>query len=236
MDEVELIPPHSEHHKSNRAGWLRASVLGADDGVVSTAGLMLGVTAAHASRSAILTAGIAGLTAGALSMAIGEYVSVSSQKDAEKADIDIERRSISKNPEEELEELAQIYQKRGLDAKLAHQVAQQLHEHDAVAAHARDELGIDQDELAKPVQAGLASTISFTIGALVPIIATLLSHGSATAWAIVISALAVLGIFGATGAIIGGGHRLRAAARVFVGGGIAMAITALIGHIAGTQL
>src|SRR5690348_17082259 len=137
--------PHQEQHKSHRSNWLRAAVLGVNDGVVSTASLMLGVSAAQASHSTILTAGIAGLAAGALSMAVGEYVSVSSQKDSERADIDIERRSLSANPKEELEELTHIYVHRGLDEKLAKEVAQQLHAHDAEAAHLRDELGIDKD-------------------------------------------------------------------------------------------
>ena len=229
--------PHAEQHKSNRAGWLRAAVLGVNDGVVSTASLMLGVTAASAGKSAILTAGIAGLSAGALSMAAGEYISVSSQKDSEQADIDIERRSIAKNPKEELEELTAIYERRGLDPKLAKQVAIELHKGDAVSAHARDELGIDQDNLANPSQAALASALSFSIGAVVPILATMFSHGTAiAAWAIVIASLALLAVSGAIGATIGGGHRLRAALRVFIGGGLAMAVTALIGHLVGTHV
>jgi VIT1/CCC1 family predicted Fe2+/Mn2+ transporter len=234
MDEHR--PPHTERHKSNRSGWLRAAVLGVNDGVVSTASLMLGVSAASASKSTILTAGIAGLTAGALSMAVGEYVSVSSQKDSEQADIDIEKRSIAKNPKEELEELTWIYQQRGLDVKLAKQVAEALHKNDAVSAHARDELGIDQNALANPLQAALASVISFSIGAIIPILATALTHSTITPWAIITTSLIILGISGAVGAILGGGHTIRAAARVFVGGGLAMAITALIGHIVGTTL
>lgn len=236
MKEAIFKTPHEERHKSNRAGWLRAAVLGINDGVVSTASLMLGVSAAHASTSTILTAGIAGLTAGALSMAVGEYVSVSSQKDSEQADLDIERRSLVKNPKEELEELAWIYEQRGLDSKLARQVAEQLHKHDAVSAHARDELGIDQEALANPIQAALASAFSFSVGAVVPIVAAMASNGTATSWMIVVASLILLGISGAVGAMIGGGHRIRAAIRVFAGGGAAMAITALIGHIAGSTL
>lgn len=184
----------------------------------------------------MLTAGIAGLVAGALSMAVGEYVSVSSQRDSERADIAIEERSLAANPEAELEELAQIYESRGLDAKLAKQVALQLHERNAVAAHARDELGIDHEALANPAQAALASAVSFAIGALVPIIAGILSSAHLSAFFIVIASLIALGISGAIGAYLGGGHRVRAALRVFVGGGAAMAITAFIGHLVGSNL
>jgi VIT1/CCC1 family predicted Fe2+/Mn2+ transporter len=232
----EIVRPHKEEHRSQRSPWLRAAVLGVNDGVVSTASLMLGVSAAHASHSTLLTAGIAGLTAGALSMAVGEYVSVSSQKDSEHADIAIERRSLAANPKEELAELAHIYEHRGLEPKLAKQVAQQLHAHDAEAAHLRDELGIDQDALSNPVQAALASAVSFSVGAVVPIIGALVASESASAWLIVILSLIALAISGAIGAIIGGGHKVRAAARVFVGGGAAMAITALIGHLVGHSI
>lgn len=225
-----------EDHKSQRAGWLRAAVLGVNDGTVSTASLMLGVLAARASDSAILTAGIAGLTAGALSMAVGEYVSVSSQKDSEKADLAMETRSLSYNPKEELAELASIYEHRGLDKKLALEVAKQLHDHDDLAAHARDELGIDHESLAKPLQASLASAVAFSVGSIVPILAAVFTSGSASAWYIVITSLLALAISGAIGAFIGGGHRLRAASRVFLGGGAAMAITAYIGHLVGHSL
>ncbi|MGF7228528.1 MAG: VIT1/CCC1 transporter family protein [Candidatus Saccharibacteria bacterium] len=234
---MNQINPHPEEaHKSHRAAWLRAAVLGVDDGIVSTSSLMLGVLAAASSHSAILTAGVAGLAAGALSMAVGEYVSVSSQRDSEKADIAIEERSLKNNPREELAELAAIYEGRGLDADLAQKVAVQLHAHDAVAAHARDELGIDHEALANPVQAALASAVAFSIGAVVPIVAAVATHGHASAWAIVIASLAALGISGAIGAFIGGGHKVMAAARVFFGGGAAMAITALIGHLVGKSL
>ncbi len=226
-------PPHAEKHKSQRAGWLRATVLGVDDGVVSTASIMLGVLAASHNSTAILTAGIASLTAGALSMAAGEYVSVSSQKDAEIADIAIERKSLAENPQEELAELAQIYELRGLDANLAKKVAEQLHRHDAVVAHVRDELGIDHESLANPAQAATASALSFAAGAVVPIAAALIAPHRAGVWAITIASLIMLAISGAVGASIGGGHRLRAALRVFVGGGIAMAVTFLIGHLIG---
>jgi VIT1/CCC1 family predicted Fe2+/Mn2+ transporter len=231
------ISPHpEEEHKSHRSGWLRAAVLGVDDGIVSTSSLMLGVLAASASHTAILTAGVAGLVAGALSMAVGEYVSVSSQRDSEKADLVIEKRSLANNPNEELAELAAIYEQRGLDADLAQKVAVQLHNHDAVAAHARDELGIDQNALANPTQAAFASALAFSLGSIVPILAALTSSGHTNGWIIVIASLLALGISGATGAIIGGGHRLIAASRVFVGGAAAMAITALIGHLVGNRL
>jgi VIT1/CCC1 family predicted Fe2+/Mn2+ transporter len=211
-------------------------VLGANDGIVSTSSIMIGVSAAQSSHAAILTAGIAGLTAGALSMAAGEYVSVSSQKDSEHADIAIERRSLAANPDKELAELAHIYEHRGLTPKLAKEVAEQLHAHDAEAAHLRDELGIDRDDLANPVQAAVTSALSFAIGAAVPILAAIIFSNGASDWAIVISSLMALAISGAMGAYLGGGHRLRAASRVFIGGGLAMAITAVIGHFVGIGL
>jgi VIT1/CCC1 family predicted Fe2+/Mn2+ transporter len=232
----EIISPHVEQHKSQRSNWLRAAVLGVNDGVVSTASLMIGVSAAQASRSTILTAGIAGLTAGALSMAVGEYVSVSSQKDSEHADIAIERQSLAANPQEELAELAHIYQHRGLDPQLAKQVAVQLHKHNAEEAHLRDELGINGIAPPKPVQAAITSAIAFSLGAIVPILATLLSSNKPNAWIIVIFSLVALAVSGATGAYLGGGHRLKAASRVFIGGGLAMAVTYLIGHLIGKSI
>jgi VIT1/CCC1 family predicted Fe2+/Mn2+ transporter len=229
--------PHpEEQHRSHRAAWLRAAVLGVDDGIVSTASIMLGVLAAQASSSTILTAGFAALSAGALSMAVGEYVSVYSQRDSEKADIAIERRSLAKNQQAELEELAHIYEARGLDHKLAMQVARQLHDHDAVAAHVRDELGIDHEALANPTQAAIASAVAFSAGALVPIVAALAFRNFHSAWAITISSLVMLAVSGAVGAYIGGGSKVVAAARVFAGGGAAMAITALVGRLVGQSL
>lgn len=232
----EIIAPHSESHKSHRSGWLRAAVLGANDGIVSTASLMLGVAAANASTSAILTAGIAGLTAGALSMAAGEYVSVSSQKDSEHADIAIERRSLEANPDEELKELAHIYVHRGLEPELAEKVAEQLHAHDAEAAHLRDELGIDQNAMANPLQASLASAGSFSVGAAIPIVAALIFPTNMDSLMIVVLSLVALAVSGGIGAYLGGGHRVRAAARVLIGGGLAMAITAFIGHLVGSSI
>lgn len=232
----EIVAPHTEGHKSHRSNWLRAAVLGANDGIVSTASLMLGVSAANASNTVILTAGIAGLTAGALSMAAGEYVSVSSQKDSEHADIAIERRSLAANPDEELKELAHIYVHRGLEPELADEVARQLHDHDAEAAHLRDELGIDQNTMANPVQASVTSALAFSVGAAVPIIASIISPNNMDVSFIVGLSLVALAISGGIGAFLGGGHRIRAAARVLIGGGIAMAITAFIGHIIGNTI
>ncbi|HEX5744326.1 MAG TPA: VIT family protein [Candidatus Saccharimonadales bacterium] len=222
-----------EPHRSHRSNWLRAGVLGADDGIVSTSSLMLGVLAASSSRPAILTAGIAGLAAGALSMAVGEYVSVSSQRDSERADLAMEKRSLEENPKEELAELAAIYESRGLDKKLAGQVAEQMHRHDALDAHARDELNLDQGALVSPLQAAAASAVAFSVGATVPILAAFFSKGHADGPILVIASLTALAITGVTGAYIGGGHRMRAASRVFFGGGAAMAITAFIGHLVG---
>ncbi|HET8708799.1 MAG TPA: VIT family protein [Candidatus Saccharimonadales bacterium] len=234
MNSSVAHPHPEEPHRSQRSPWLRAAVLGVNDGLVSTSSLMLGVLASNASDSAILTAGIAGLAAGAMSMAAGEYVSVSSQRDSERADIAIERRSLERNPEGELAELAEIYERRGVEPALAKKVAQQLHAHDAVGAHVRDELGIDHEDLSKPGQASFASAVSFSIGALVPIIAALLAPHGASGWVIVVASMMALAISGAVGAYIGGGHRVVAALRVFIGGGLAMAVTALIGHFIGS--
>lgn len=228
--------PHEEAHKSHRAGWLRAAVLGVNDGIVSVSSIMLGVLAANQGPSAILTSGVAGLVAGALSMAAGEYVSVSSQKDSELYDIDIERRSIAANPAEELEELAGIYEERGLDAELAKKVAEQLHAHDALAAHARDELNIDHEDLAKPMQAAVASAVAFSLGGAIPIIAALAVQSGSGAWEITVVSLIALAVSGAVGAVIGGGHRVWAAFRVLIGGGLAMAVTFGIGHLVGAAL
>ena len=235
--ETEYASPHSAQHKSHRAPWLRAAVLGVNDGIVSTSGLMLGVLGASAhNQTAILTAGLAGLVAGAISMGVGEYVSVSSQKDSEKADIEIERRSIADNPDQELAELAWIYEQRGVEKELALQVATQLHAHDAVSAHARDELNIDQDVLANPAQAALASTVAFSIGAAVPIIATLISNTSNGLYIIIGFSIVALAISGSVGAHLGGGNKVKAALRVLLGGVLAMAITYGIGLLIGHTL
>jgi VIT1/CCC1 family predicted Fe2+/Mn2+ transporter len=228
--------PHPEAHKSQRAAWLRAAVLGVNDGIVSTSSLMLGVLAASQSQGAVLTAGIAGVVAGALSMAAGEYVSVSSQRDSELSDIEIETKSLAENPEHELEELTWIYMQRGLDVELAKQVAQQLHDHDPVHAHMSHELGIDRDDLARPIQAAVASGISFLIGGLIPIPAAIFASKGDGVLVITIISLVALFLSGAVGAIIGGGNKVKAALRVFIGGGLAMAITFLIGHLVGTSV
>lgn len=228
--------PLEDIHRSQRAPWLRAAVLGANDGIVSTAGLVVGVATANADELAILTAGIAGLVAGALSMAAGEYVSVSSQRDSERADIDLETRLIAADGAGKRAQLADIYVRRGLNKDLAVQVAKQLHEHDAVAAHARDELGIDHESLSNPWQAALSSATSFTIGAMLPVLAAVIWHGRYGVWAIVAVALVALAISGAIGALIGGGNRVRAALRVLIGGGLAMLITGIIGHFVGQGL
>jgi vacuolar iron transporter family protein len=224
---------HKENHKSHRAAWLRAAVLGADDGIVSTASLMLGVAAAHSSKQAVLTAGFAGLIAGALSMAAGEYVSVSSQRDSERADLDMEARELAAYGEQELQELTNIYIERGLDQKLARKVAEQLHARDALAAHARDELGIDHEDLAKPLQAAVSSALSFASGAILPVLPALFLTGAAASWAIALISLAALGTLGAIGASVGGGSKPRAALRVFAGGGLAMLITTIVGRLIG---
>lgn len=227
---------HDEPHKSQRSPWLRAAVLGANDGIVSTSAIMVGVAAATNDVPTILTAGIAGLVAGALSMAAGEYVSVASQRDSERYDLHIEGRSIKKNPAAEEQQLAEIYMDRGLDAKLAKQVAKQLHANDALRAHARDELNIDVDELARPWQAAFASMGSFTLGAAIPVLAAVFVHGDVATPAIVISSLVALVVTGAIGAAIGGGHRILAALRVLIGGGAAMIITGLIGRLVGVAV
>lgn len=232
MGNKEEAHPQREEHKSHRAGWLRAAVLGADDGIVSTASLMLGVAAGSASRSVVLTAGFAGLVAGAMSMAAGEYVSVSSQRDSEQADLAIEKRALENFTDEEIEELTDIYIDRGLTPKLARQVARQLHEHDPLAAHARDELGISHKYVAKPVQAAVSSGIAFASGSALPIASALLFRGKES-WVIAATGLVALALSGAIGAYIGGGSKWRAAFRVFVGGGLAMLVTIIIGKLVG---
>ena len=228
--------PRSHHstetHRSQRSGWLRATVLGADDGIVSTAALMIGVAASHASSGAIVTAGIAGLVAGALSMAAGEYVSVSSQRDAERADEQKERRELVEFPDAELRELTQIYVDRGLDRALATEVAEQLHRHDALGAHLRDELGLEPSLRANPVLAAASSALAFCVGGLIPL---LVGVASTAQWIIAGAALVALAVLGTVGAWAGGARQVRAALRVLVGGGAAMACTALIGSLIGTQ-
>jgi VIT1/CCC1 family predicted Fe2+/Mn2+ transporter len=225
---------HKESHLVERIGWLRAAVLGANDGIISTASLILGVAAAAASRGDILLAGVAGLVAGAMSMAAGEYVSVSSQSDTEMADLAREKRELLEDPEFEKEELAQIYVKRGVEADLARQVAVQLMAKDALGAHARDELGISEITTAKPVQAALTSAATFSVGAAAPLALVLLSPSDLIIPAVSIGSLAFLALLGFLGARTGGAAVLKPVLRVTFWGALAMAITAGIGAIVGT--
>ena len=225
-----------EAHRSGRAGWLRAAVLGSDDAIVSTASLMLGVAAASASRAAVLVAGVAGMVAGAMSMAVGEYVSVASQRDAEQADVDQERRELSQQPAAELRELATFYVKRGLDEALATRVAEQLSAHDGLGAHMRDELGIDPAELSRPWQAAWISAASFASFALVPIAALSVAPAAVRIPAIAVVSLLSLGALGALGGHLGGAPMLRASLRVTLGGALAMAVTAAIGRLLGVSV
>jgi VIT1/CCC1 family predicted Fe2+/Mn2+ transporter len=224
---------HVERHRTHRVGWLRAAVLGANDGIVSTASLVLGVAAAGASSQGIVVAGVAGLVAGAMSMAAGEYVSVSSQADAERADLDKERKELAANPEHEHEELTAIYVKRGLDAALASSVATQLMQHDAIGAHARDELGISETLAARPVQAALASAGTFAVGAVLPLLVVLLFPVSALLWAVSGSSLLFLALLGSLAARAGGASVITAAARVTFWSALAMAVTAGVGALFG---
>jgi VIT1/CCC1 family predicted Fe2+/Mn2+ transporter len=223
-----------EVHLSHRSNWLRAAVLGANDGILSTASLVLGVAASGASGAAIVTAGIAGLVAGALSMAAGEYVSVSSQRDAEQADIRLEERELRRDPQGELRELAGVYEKRGLPPALASEVAVALSSRGALAAHARDELGLDEQRLARPFQAAWTSALSFSAGATLPLLAVAATPARARVGVAVIVTLIALGVLGDLGARLGGAPRRRATARVVAWGAIAMAITAGIGALVGT--
>ena len=227
-------PPES--HRHHRAAWLRAAVLGADDGIVSTASLMIGVSAAHASRSAILTAGLAGLAAGAMAMAAGEYVSVASQRDVELADLNRERDELASAPDAELAELTGMYVERGVDPGVARQVAEQLTARDALAAHARDELGLVDATIARPLQAAAVSAAAFTSGAALAILALVVAPRTVRAAVIVAVALAGLALLGRMGANAGGAPWRRPTARVVAGGALAMAVTAGVGflaHVAG---
>jgi VIT1/CCC1 family predicted Fe2+/Mn2+ transporter len=225
--------PGPEAHATHRVGWLRAAVLGANDGIVSTASLVLGVAAAGTSQHGILIAGVAGLMAGAMSMAAGEYVSVSSQADTERADLDREREELETRPKQEHKELTGIYVERGLDAGLASAVATQLMEHDALGAHARDELGISETTTARPVQAALASAVTFSVGAALPLLVVLLVPASALMWAVSASALFFLALLGALAARAGGASVMMAAVRVTFWGALAMALTAGVGALFG---
>jgi vacuolar iron transporter family protein len=223
---------HSEFHRSHRIGWLRAAVLGANDGIVSTASLIIGVAAAHASHSAILLTGVAGLAAGAMSMAAGEYVSVSSQSDTETADLAKERQELATEPDHELDELTGIYVGRGLTPDLAHQVAVQLTAHDALAAHARDELGISEILTARPVQAALYSAGTFAIGAALPLLVAYFASKNIVPYVAIMSLL-FLASLGGLAAKAGGANIWKGTARVAFWGALAMAITAGVGSLFG---
>ena len=224
---------HSEWHRSSRVGWLRASVLGANDGIVSTASLVIGVAAAGTGRGAVLIAGVAGLVAGAMSMAAGEYVSVSSQSDTERSDLARERKELETDVESEHRELAAIYVGRGLDAALATQVAQQLMEHDALGAHARDELGISEIVRARPVQAALASALSFAAGAALPLGMVIVTPAAGLVPAVAALSLVFLAILGGIAARVGGASIKTGAIRVTFWGALAMALTAAVGSLFG---
>lgn len=224
---------HSETHMVHRIGWLRAAVLGANDGIVSTASLVVGVAAAGAGRPEILIAGLAGLVAGAMSMAAGEYVSVSSQTDAEQADIARETRELAETPEAELDELTGIYVARGLDEALARQVAVQLTKKDALGAHVRDELGTSETVVAHPIQAALVSAATFSIGAVVPLIVAALSQTAQIASVVAVTTLVALAVLGGLGASAGGAGIIKGAVRVTFWGALAMAATAIVGTVFG---
>ena len=224
---------HAEIHRTHRIGWLRAAVLGANDGIVSTASLILGVAAAGANSEGILVAGVAGLVAGTMSMAAGEYVSVSSQADTERADLARESEELAADPEHEHAELAAIYVERGLDAALASNVATQLMQHDALGAHARDELGISDSLTARPVQAALASAGTFAVGAVLPLLIVVLFQVSALMWAVSGSSLLFLALLGSLSARAGGAPVILAASRVTFWGALAMALTAGVGALFG---
>jgi len=227
--------PHFERHYSDRIGWLRAAVLGANDGIVSTASLVVGIAAANAPTADILIAAIAGLVAGAMSMAAGEYVSVSSQADTERADIEREKRELATDTAAEREELTHIYIERGLDRELAAQVAAQLMAHDALAAHARDELGLSESNRSRPLQAALASAASFAVGAMLPVLLTGIAPRAYLISIVSLSSLGFLTVLGALAASAGGADRLRGALRVGIWGALAMLATALIGRLFGVM-
>jgi VIT1/CCC1 family predicted Fe2+/Mn2+ transporter len=224
---------HHENHRAHRVGWLRAAVLGANDGIVSTASLIIGVAAASATQDSILIAGVAGLVAGAMSMAAGEYVSVSSQSDTEKADLELERRSLEQNFELEMDELAEIYENRGLDPALAKQVASQLMAHDALGAHARDEIGISEVGNAQPVQAAFSSAGTFVVGAALPLMVAWAIPGPRLILAVAASSLVFLALLGAIAARTGGAPIIVGAVRVTFWGVLAMALTAAVGRLFG---
>ncbi|SIR50964.1 VIT family protein [Bosea sp. TND4EK4] len=224
---------HRENHLVERIGWLRAAVLGANDGIISTASLVVGVAAAAKSADEVMVAGVAGLVAGAMSMAAGEYVSVSSQSDTEQADMARERRELTEQPEAELDELTQIYVDRGVEPGLARQVAEQMTARDAFAAHSRDELGLAGHTIARPVQAALTSAATFAVGAAVPLAIAVMVPAALISWAVSAGSLICLGLLGAIGARIGGAEVLKPTVRVTFWGAFAMAATWAIGALVG---
>lgn len=232
-DAHGVISAHAEPHLSGRSGWLRAAVMGANDGILSTASLIVGVAAGSADHLAILLAGIAGLVAGALSMAAGEYVSVSSQADVERADVARERRELLENPTGELAELASIYRARGLSEALADDVARELTKADALGTHLRDEIGLTDLSPPRPMQAAVVSAFTFAAGASVPLLVGVVAPLATLIWWVAAATLVALGLLGALGAKAGGAPRLRAALRVMIWGVLAMAATSLIGSIVG---
>ncbi|MFM8303614.1 MAG: VIT family protein [Actinomycetota bacterium] len=229
-------PQHAERHRYDRVNWLRAAVLGAGDGIVSTASLLIGIAASNATRSQLIVAGFAGLVAGAMSMATGEFNSVSSQRDTERADIARETRELSTVPDRELDELTEIYVQRGLPRDLARQVAEHLHEADPLGAHMRDELGIVEEGRARPLQAAWVSAGSFALAAAIPLLAVILATAGTRIPVLVVASLASLAALGIVGARLGGAPAGRAAVRVLVGSGLAMAVTAAIGALVGTAV
>jgi VIT1/CCC1 family predicted Fe2+/Mn2+ transporter len=231
--DPSVRPRHQEEHRIGRSTWLRAAVLGADDGVVSTASLIIGVSASSASKHVVLIAGVAGVVAGAMSMAAGEYVSVSSQRDVENADIALESKQLSENPRDELAELAAIYEERGLDRDLAKKVADQLSARDRLKAHLRDELGLGDVTRARPLQAAVVSAISFTSLAILQILVVLIAPVGIRLAAVATTALASLAGLGALGGQLAGAPRLPAARRVLLGGGLAMVVSAVVGKLLG---
>lgn len=227
---------HHEAHKTHRSSWLRATVMGANDGIVSTASLIIGVAAAEVTKDYVLISGLAGLVAGAMSMAAGEYVSVSSQADIEKADLEQEKVSLKENREFEKRELAEIYQQRGLTSDLSYEVAEQLMAHDALGAHARDEIGIVEETKARPIVAGLSSALAFTVGALLPLLSAWLFPLDVLIPFVALLSLVFLGLLGALAAKVGGAPILKAAMRVTFWGAMAMLATAIVGFLFGISV
>jgi VIT1/CCC1 family predicted Fe2+/Mn2+ transporter len=233
---IRNVTPAAEGHLSFRSNWLRAAVLGANDGILSVASLILGVAGSGASRHAVITAGVAALVAGALSMAAGEYVSVSSQRDTENADVLLEQRELERHPDAELRELTDIYERRGLPRALAAQVAQTLTARDPLAAHVRDELGLEEERRARPLQAAGSSALAFAAGAILPLLAAVICGGSLRTAVTVVVTLIALAVLGFTGARIGGAEPLPATLRVTIWGAIAMAVTYGIGAAVGSVI